>query len=169
MKSRLPMMWYRLALVVIILDQLAKRVVTLQLDYGVPVKILPVFDLTLQHNSGAAFSFLHDAGGWQRWFFAVIAAAVSVAIAVWMYRLRRDQHLLLSGLALILGGAIGNLIDRIRFGYVIDFLSVHWNEHMFPAFNIADSAITIGAGLLLLDMFINPHHHKSSAQGKINE
>lgn len=169
MKSRLPMMWYRLALVVIILDQLAKRVVTLQLDYGVPVEILPVFDLTLQHNTGAAFSFLHDAGGWQRWFFAGIAAAVSVAIAVWMYRLRRDQRLLLSGLALILGGAIGNLIDRIRFGYVIDFLAVHWNEHYFPAFNIADSAITIGAGFLLLDMFLNPHHHKASAQGKTNE
>ena len=164
------MMWYRLALIVVILDQLTKRVVTLQLDYGVPIKVLPVLDITLQHNTGAAFSFLHDAGGWQRWLFAGIAALVSVALAVWMHRLRRDQYLLLSGLALILGGAVGNLIDRMRFGYVIDFIAVHWHEHYFPAFNVADSAITIGAGLLLLDMLLNPHNHgKATAQGNTHE
>ena len=161
------MLWYRLALIVVILDQLLKRVVSMQLDYGVPVQIWPVLDLTLQHNTGAAFSFLHDAGGWQRWFFTGIAVIVSAMLAVWMARLRRDQHLLLCGLALILGGAVGNLIDRVRFGYVVDFIAAHWGEHYFPAFNLADSGITIGAGLLLLDMLFNPHHHgKSPAQDK---
>lgn len=170
MKLRLPQLWYRLALVVVILDQLVKRLVTAKLEYGVPVVIWPVFDLTLQHNTGAAFSFLHDAGGWQRWFFTGVAVVVSAVLALWMARLRRDQRLLLGSLALILGGAVGNLIDRIRFGYVVDFISVHWGGHYFPAFNIADSAITVGAGLLLLDMLLNPQHHgKSSTRNKLHE
>lgn len=164
--TRLPLGWYRLALVVVILDQLTKAWATAQLVYGVPVTILPVFDFTLQYNTGAAFSFLHDAGGWQRWVFATIAGTVGIGIAIWMARLKSGQSLLLSSLALVLGGAIGNLIDRVRFGYVVDFVSVHWDRHYFPAFNVADAGITIGAGLLLLDMFLNPQHHNAQSDAK---
>jgi signal peptidase II len=167
MKLYLPWAWYRIALVIVVLDQLVKLAVNIKLQYGVPVEILPVFNLTLQHNSGAAFSFLHDAGGWQRWFFAGIALIVSAVLTVWMARLPRTQRLLLASLTLILGGAIGNLIDRLRFGYVVDFISVHYGEHYFPAFNVADSAITIGAGLMLLDMLLNPQHH--GKEGRAHE
>ncbi len=160
--TRLPMGWYRLAIVVVILDQLTKLWATFALQYGVPVVVLPVFNFTLQHNTGAAFSFLHDAGGWQRWFFSVIAIVVGIGIAIWMTRLKRGQTLLMTSLTLLLGGAVGNVIDRLRFGYVVDFISVHYSEYYFPAFNIADAAITIGAGLLLLDMVLNPHNHKSA-------
>jgi len=159
--------WYRLALIVIAFDQLSKMLASLKLVYGEPIVVLPVFNLMLAHNEGAAFSFLHDAGGWQRWLFSGLAAVVSVVLIVWIKRVSQ-QKLLASGLALVLGGAVGNLIDRVRFGYVVDFLSFHWDEHYFPAFNIADTAITIGAGVLLLDMFLNPEHHsdkKTSAEG----
>lgn len=163
-KTRLPLVWYRLAIIIVLVDQLVKRWVSATLQFQPPVKLLSVLELTYAENTGAAFSFLHDAGGWQRWFFAGIAAVVGIGIAIWMARVRAGQRLLLSSLALVLGGAIGNLIDRIRFGYVVDFISVHWNEHYFPAFNVADSAITIGAGLMLLDMVLNPQHHNSNAK-----
>lgn len=161
-KTRLPLTWYRLAVIVIIVDQLVKMWATLALEYGVPKVILPVFNITLQHNTGAAFSFLHDAGGWQRWLFSAIALVVGLVIIVWMARLKRGQSLLMASLTLVLGGALGNVIDRLRFGYVVDFISVHYGDHYFPAFNIADSAITIGAGLMLLDMVLHPQHHNSS-------
>ena len=163
-KTTLPMNWYRLAIIVVILDQLAKRWVSATLQFQPPIRLLPVLDLVYAENPGAAFSFLHDAGGWQRWLFTAIAAVVGTGIAIWMARLKSDQRLLLSSLALILGGAVGNLIDRLRFGHVVDFISAHWGPHYFPAFNIADSAITIGAGLLLLDMFLNPQHHNSQSK-----
>lgn len=151
--------WYRLALIVIAFDQLSKVLASLKLVYGEPVVILPVFNLMLAHNTGAAFSFLHDAGGWQRWLFSGLAAVVSIVLIVWIKRVAH-QKLLAGALALVLGGAIGNLIDRVRFGHVVDFLSFHWGEHYFPAFNIADVGITVGAGLMLLDMFVNPDHHR---------
>lgn len=158
------MNWYRLAIIVVILDQLVKRWVSATLQFQPPIRLLPILELTYAENTGAAFSFLHDAGGWQRWFFTGIAVVVGAGIAIWMVRLKSEQRLLLASLALILGGAIGNLIDRLRFGHVVDFISVHWGEHYFPAFNVADSAITIGAGLLLLDMVLNPQHHKSQSK-----
>ena len=158
-RGQLPWNWYRLALVLVIVDQLVKLVVNLNLEYGVPVAVLPVFNLTLQHNTGAAFSFLHDAGGWQRWLFSSIALVVSAALLVWMARLRRDQRLLLASLSCVLGGAVGNLIDRVRFGYEVDFVSVHYGSWYFPAFNVADAAITVGAGLMILDMVLNPDSH----------
>jgi signal peptidase II len=148
--------WLLLAIVIIALDQWTKLLANTQLNYNVPVEILPVFDLTLRYNSGAAFSFLSDAGGWQRWFFTAIALIVSVVLLVWLYRLRDEQKLLACSLSLVLGGAIGNLWDRLQLGYVVDFISVHWQQHYFPAFNIADSAITVGAGLMILDMILNP-------------
>jgi len=149
-------LWYGLALVVIVLDQFSKHLATSLLQYNSPVAVLPVFEWRLLHNQGAAWSFLSDAGGWQRWFFIALSSIVSVVIAVWIARLPRAQSLLAAALALILGGAVGNVIDRARFGYVVDFISVHWfgGAH-FPAFNIADSGITVGAGLLILDMLLN--------------
>jgi signal peptidase II len=143
--------WYLLALVVIVLDHLTKWLATHMLDYAQPVVLLPVLDLTLLHNRGAAFSFLSDAGGWQRWFFAAIALGVSGWIAWWLRTLPAGKAWLAMALALILGGALGNLIDRVLLGYVVDFISVHWGPHYFPAFNIADSAITVGAVMMVID------------------
>ena len=143
--------WLWLSGVVIALDQWSKHLITRSLDLYETVRVLPVFDLVLAHNRGAAFSFLNDQSGWQRWFFAALAGSVSVALLVWMKRLAGRAQLLGAALAFILGGAIGNLVDRLRLGYVIDFIQVHWQLHYFPAFNVADSAITVGAALLLLD------------------
>ena len=155
-----PVFWFLLAFVLVLLDQWTKWMASQNLDYGQPMVLLPIFNFTLLHNSGAAFSFLSDAGGWQRWFFTGVSAIVSVVLIIWICRLKQGQVWLAGGLALILSGAVGNLIDRTLYGYVIDFISVHYEQYYFPAFNIADSAITIGAAMLLLDMFINPHHHK---------
>ena len=119
--------------------------------------LLPVLDFMRLHNEGAAFSMLSNAAGWQRWFFSVLAIGVSVGILIWLRRLpARGKSLLAAGLCLVMGGAIGNVIDRIRLGHVIDFIRVHYAEWYFPAFNVADSAITIGAGLLILDMILQP-------------
>ena len=148
--------WLLVAAAVIVLDQITKYFANTMLDYASPVEILPVLNITLHYNPGAAFSFLSDAGGWQRWFFSVIALAVSAYICVWLMRLRRDQWLLSLALALVLGGALGNLWDRLFLGHVIDFISVHWGDSYFPTFNIADAGISVGAGLLLLDMVVNP-------------
>ena len=146
--------WYALALVVIILDQYTKGVASSELQYGHPVRVFSWFNLTLQHNSGAAFSFLSDAGGWQRYFFTVISSAISLGLLLWVYLMPRGHHLLALSLGLILGGALGNLWDRVELGYVVDFISVHYQGRYFPAFNIADSAISVGAGLMLLDSFM---------------
>lgn len=147
--------WYALALLVVVLDLATKRWATMALDYGRPVEIYSWFNLTLHHNAGAAFSFLSDAGGWQRHFFSVVAAVISVVLIVWLYRLTREQKLLALSLALILGGALGNLWDRVTLGYVVDFISVHYAGYYFPTFNLADSAITAGAGCMLLDSFLS--------------
>ena len=144
--------WLVISGVVIVLDQLVKTWVVSDLKPYVPHRILPVLDITLMYNTGAAFSFLSDASGWQRWAFTALAAVVSIAIVLWMRTLRARTHgLLACSLAFIVGGALGNMIDRIRIGHVIDFVSPHWNNHWFAAFNVADSAITVGAALLLLD------------------
>ena len=155
------LMWLFPVAALVLLDLWTKSLATNHLDYGVPIEILPVFNLTLQHNSGAAFSFLSDAGGWQRWFFSGIAIVVGAFLLIWLLRLQPGKKILACSLALILGGALGNLWDRLELGYVVDFISVHYQSYYFPAFNIADSAITIGAGLMLLDMFINPDNHSS--------
>ncbi|MFT5709777.1 MAG: signal peptidase II [Halioglobus sp.] len=153
--GRLALWWYALALVVVALDQYTKGVASSELQYGQPLRVFSWFNLTLQHNSGAAFSFLSDAGGWQRYFFTAIASAISVGLLIWVYRMPRGHHLLALSLGLILGGALGNLWDRVELGYVVDFISVHYQGRYFPAFNIADSAISIGAGLMLLDTFMD--------------
>ena len=147
--------WYGLAVVIILLDQYTKGLASSGLDYARPVVIFPWFNLTLQHNTGAAFSFLSGAGGWQRYFFTVVAMGISAVLVVWLYRMPRQQWLLALSLGLILGGALGNLWDRVALGYVVDFISVHYDRHYFPAFNIADSAISVGAACMLLDSFIH--------------
>lgn len=152
-----------LAIIVLVagLDQWTKWLATALLDYGRPVAVLPILNWTLLHNEGAAFSFLNDAGGWQRWFFTVIAIVVSMAFLVWLCRTPNHHWLVRYSLALIIAGALGNVIDRIRLGYVVDFISVHWqSQYYFPAFNIADMAITLGAMLMIADIFLNPEAHK---------
>lgn len=145
--------WLGLSALVILLDQLSKAWIIQHFAFGETFTVLGVFDLVLAHNTGAAFSFLNDAGGIQRWLFSIVAVAASGWI-VWLLR-RHNQQLLFSwALSMILGGALGNLIDRLTFGYVVDFLSFHWGVHYFPAFNLADSSITCGAFLLILDGFM---------------
>lgn len=146
-------LWYGLAVLVIALDQVTKHLADSLLAYGQPQVLTSWFNLTLQYNPGAAFSFLSDAGGWQRWFFSSIALLISAVLVVWLYRLPRTQRLLPLSLALILGGALGNLWDRLLHGHVVDFISVHYAGYYFPAFNLADSAITVGAACMILDSF----------------
>ena len=120
------------------------------------LNVLPVFDLILVYNEGAAWSILSDAGGWQRWFLSAISAIVSIVLVVWIHRLRDQQVLLLAALTLILAGALGNLVDRVQLGKVVDFILVYYQDWYFPAFNVADSLITVGAILMIADMFFNP-------------
>jgi signal peptidase II len=143
-----------LSAAIVILDQLSKFAIEHSLAVFQSVRVLPVLEITRQHNTGAAFSFLADAAGWQRWLFTALALIVSVVLAVWLSRIERSARLLACAVALILGGALGNVIDRLRLGHVIDFIAAHWDQHYFPAFNVADSAICVGAGLLLLDTWL---------------
>lgn len=145
--------WYGLALLVLVLDQVSKTWFSANLEYARPWVITDFFNFTLLHNTGAAFSFLSDSGGWQRWFFSVIAAVVSAVLVVWLARLDAAKRCEAAALGLVLGGALGNLIDRVQFGYVVDFIVVHYQNNYWPAFNIADSAICVGAVLLLIDGF----------------
>jgi len=149
--------WLWLSALIIVLDQASKLWISGHFAYGESLTVLSIFNLVLAHNTGAAFSFLSDAGGMQRWLFSIIAIVVSVWI-VWLLRRHSAQTLFALALSLILGGALGNLIDRIAYGYVVDFLSFHWDEHYFPAFNLADSAITCGAFLMILDSFKERKH-----------
>ena len=148
--------WIGLSGVVIALDQATKALVVARLELFERHAWLPVLEVTRLHNRGAAFSFLNDASGWQRYFFVGLAAAVSIGIVYWLSRLTlAGNRLVGGGLALILGGAIGNVIDRLLRGYVVDFIHFHWFESWyFPAFNVADSAITVGAALLILDSLL---------------
>jgi signal peptidase II len=144
--------WLPLSAGVIVADQLVKAWIVHHFSLFERVHVLPVLDVILTYNTGAAFSFLSQASGWQRWVFVLLALAVSAALIAWMRRLHAGAHALLAaGLALIVGGALGNMIDRLTIGRVVDFIHVHWGHAYFPAFNIADSAITIGAAMLLLD------------------
>jgi len=143
--------WLWLSAAVVALDQATKYLVARNFELHEAVEILPFFSLVLVHNTGAAFSMLHDAGGWQRWGLSALAGAVSIAIMVWLPRLRASSWRLPLALALILGGTLGNLCDRLALGYVIDFLDFYIGARHWPAFNVADSAITVGALLLILD------------------
>lgn len=157
--------WLWLSVLVIVLDLASKALASHYLTLYQPVPVFSGFNITLMHNSGAAFSFLSDAGGWQRWFFTVIALAVSVGIIVWLKRLSASQVTLSIALALILGGALGNVWDRMMLGYVVDFIQVYYDRWSWPAFNIADSAISVGAVLLVIDSF---RGHRSAHQADDN-
>ena len=142
--------WLGIAAAVIVLDQLTKAMIVAAFRLGDARTVTPFFDIVRAHNRGAAFSFLNDASGWQRWFFVALGVAAATFI-VWMLRRHGGQRMFGWALALILGGALGNVIDRLVHGHVVDFIQVHWQQHYFPSFNVADSAITIGAMLLILD------------------
>lgn len=148
--------WLGLSVLVVIADQITKFAVSSHLSMHEEVPVFSFFNITLAHNEGAAFSFLAGAGGWQRWFFTLIAVSVSGVLFFWLKRLEKHEKWLACALTLILGGAIGNLYDRVTLGYVVDFLHFFWNQYHFPAFNVADSAITVGAFMLGLDLIKNP-------------
>jgi len=167
--------WLFISFVIIVFDQLTKYIATANLVYQEPSPVWSFFNLTLMHNAGAAFNFLSDAGGWQRWFFTVIAVSVSVFLFLWLKRLSPQERLMGWGLAFILGGAVGNLLDRLIFGYVIDFIQVYYHAQscligfssyqilsgqacVWPSFNIADSAISVGAVVLILDSLLGNRH-----------
>lgn len=152
MVSRVIMLkWVWISVVVILADQVTKSVAVDSLVLFQPVNVFPGFNFTLMYNEGAAFSFLSDASGWQRWFFTAVAVIVSIAIVFWLKGLETGQRLTAVSLTLILGGAIGNVWDRIALGHVVDFIDVYYASYHWPAFNIADSAIFVGAILLVID------------------
>lgn len=153
------------AVVIAIADQLTKWAIVEWVPLYGKVPINSFMNLTHQKNAGAAFSFLADAGGWQRWFFVALAAGVSIVIAVWIWRIRREgQTVLSAGLALVLGGAVGNLIDRVLLGHVTDFIQVWFGNWAFPSFNIADAGISVGAALLIIDAIFFSGREERSTQ-----
>ena len=144
--------WLGLSLVIIALDQVSKWAIVKWVELYRSIPVSEFLDITYLRNTGAAFSFLADASGWQRWFFIILGIVVSIIIIFWLRQLKAsEQRLLVLGLSLVAGGAIGNVIDRIHLGYVVDFIHVHWGDAYFPAFNVADSAITVGAVFLIID------------------
>lgn len=159
--------WLMIAAIIVLLDQITKFYMDSTLLYAQRWSILPFFDFTLLYNPGAAFSFLADGSGWQRWFFTAIALIATVLI-VHLLRKTPQQKLFCTSLSLILGGAIGNVIDRVLHGHVVDFLLFYWRDWYFPAFNLADVAITCGAILLILDEFIRLRKHKKQPSSHEN-
>jgi len=158
--------WLWLTVLVLVLDQFSKRWFESNLSLYEQIVIIPdLFSWTLAYNRGAAFSFLANEAGWQRWFFAVVAVIASGVLFVWLKRLQSHERWLGVALALVLGGALGNLYDRVVLGHVVDFILVHWKtQWYFPAFNVADSAITVGAAMLILDMLINSPTKKAQSK-----
>ena len=159
------LLWYGIAALVVLLDQASKGLAESALEYGRPVAVFAWFNLTLQYNPGAAFSFLSDAGGWQRYFFTAVAVVISAVLMVWLYVMPRQQRLLALALGLILGGALGNLWDRLVLGHVVDFISLHYGGHYFPAFNLADSAISAGAALMIFDSLFGRSADSEATRG----
>ncbi len=157
--------WIAIAGVLVALDQLTKFIAVQSLQSGAPLEVLPFLSLVLTYNPGAAFSFLAGASGWQRWFFIVVALAASLLIVYLIFRHRRDLLLCLA-LALVLGGAVGNLVDRVVIGAVVDFVLLYWRQYHWPAFNLADSCITVGAVLLVWDSLRRPPVKTADAADK---
>ena len=157
--------WLGLAAIVLVVDQMSKHAAEAYLSLHVPVAILPGLNFTLTYNPGAAFSFLSDAGGWQRWLFSGIAFAASIAIVVWLHRLPKEDRFTACSLALVLGGAVGNLWDRLApsRGMVVDFIDVYAGKWHWPAFNVADSAIVLGVIIMLITVFVTPEGERTSS------
>jgi signal peptidase II len=147
--------WFILSIAIIIADQLSKYCIALSFIPYTPMPVIPMLNITLAYNTGAAFSFLSGAGGWHRWFFAGFSLTVSTILVFWLWKTHTQDTLQSAGISLILGGAVGNLIDRALQGYVIDFIDVYYKHHHFATFNLADSAISIGTALLVLDLLVN--------------
>ena len=158
--------WLWLTLVFLVIDQVTKYWVTSSMNLYESINVLPFFNITYVHNLGAAFSFLADQGGWQRWFFTAIAAIASVVFTVWLAKTPKQQPLLAIALACMLSGALGNLIDRVLFGYVIDFLDFYLGSSHWPVFNVADSIIFIGAAFMIIDSFAE---NKKAKQATLNK
>ena len=146
--------WFTLSLVVLVADQLSKNWALSNLIAYQPQPVLPMVNVTLAYNTGAAFSFLSGVGGWHRWFFAVFSVIMSIVLAVWLIRLPSKAVLQCIAVSLILGGAVGNLYDRVALGHVIDFIDVYYQNHHWPVFNLADSAICFGAFFLVIDLAV---------------
>ncbi len=144
--------YFSLSAAIVVIDLYTKHLIEKTFQYGEKLTFTTYFDLVRYHNEGSAFGFLNDAGGWQKWFFAAVSL-VAVTVMIYLIRKHQTEKLFCWGLALVLGGAIGNLYDRVTLGYVVDFLNFHYQQHYWPAFNVADSAIVGGVGLLLLDSF----------------
>ena len=160
------MKWLWLSALTVVLDQLTKYIAEAELLLHKPVAVFPSFNFTLMYNKGAAFSFLSEAGGWQRIFFVALSTVISIFLFFWLKQITHDEkqknnQLLQIAIAFILGGAIGNLIDRAMTGEVVDFIQLYYSTYYFPAFNIADSAITVGAGLLILDMLLEGKRNRT--------
>ncbi|MEL6301139.1 MAG: signal peptidase II [Pseudomonadota bacterium] len=154
-QGRSKMLWLWLSLSVVVVDQFTKWAIVDRFVLYERIEINALLNVTRLHNYGAAFSFLGDQGGWQRWLFVVLSIVVTAIILVWLRRLpRAGHHWLAAALACIVGGAIGNVIDRVQYGYVVDFIQVHWQDAYFPTFNVADIAISVGAFLLIVDSFL---------------
>jgi signal peptidase II len=145
--------WLWLSLLVLVLDQASKLWVVANFDLYESIGILPFINFTYVHNEGAAFSFLSSAGGWQRWLFVVIALVATVVLVIWLRKLEPSDKWMAITISLVLGGAIGNLYDRVSYGYVIDFIDVYYQVHHWPVFNIADSAVFVGVVMMLVDAF----------------
>lgn len=159
--------WYWVVVLVFIADQVSKQWVLANFELYESIKLLPIFSFTYVRNYGAAFSFLSDAGGWQKWLFTFIAIGFSTLLTIWLRKQPTQMWRLNLAYTLVIGGALGNLIDRLQHGFVVDFLDFYWNKSHFPAFNIADSAICVGAALIIIDSFISDRDEKrNKAQDK---
>lgn len=150
-------------MLVFVADQLSKQWVLASFDLYESIQLLPFFNFTYVRNYGAAFSFLSDAGGWQRWLFTFVAVGFSTLLTIWLRKQPSSMWRLNLAYTLVIGGALGNLIDRLQHGFVVDFLDFYWNKSHFPAFNIADSAICVGAALIIIDSFITEREDKQAA------
>ena len=157
--------WLWISVTIFVLDQATKQFISANLQYGESRFIFSWFNLVLAHNTGAAFSFLANAGGWQREFFIVLTLTISLVL-IWMLRSNHTHRVLAIALSLVIGGAFGNLYDRVLYGHVVDFIQWHLAGYYWPAFNVADSAICIGAGLLIFDSFRKPADNPASGQAK---
>ncbi|QFU21782.1 signal peptidase II [Shewanella eurypsychrophilus] len=159
--------WYWVVVLVFIADQVSKQWVLANFELYESIKLLPIFSFTYVRNYGAAFSFLSDAGGWQKWLFTFIAIGFSTLLTIWLRKQPTQMWRLNLAYTLVIGGALGNLIDRLQHGFVVDFIDFYWNKSHFPAFNIADSAICVGAALIIIDSFISDRDEKrNKAQDK---
>lgn len=158
--------WLALSLIIILLDQLTKYIAVDIIPLHQSIEVFPFFNWTLMYNEGAAFSFLSDQGGWQRWFFIILSSIVTTVLVIWLLRLLNDERSIAISLSLIIGGAVGNLIDRILLGHVVDFIHLHYESYYWPAFNVADSAITVGVTIMIVDSLFFAQKREDQREGE---